>query len=329
MGGGILGVILGRLGVATGLAVLHSPLYQVGAIQHPFWVATSTFWASPTPNMVYGYLHVGIFLAVGLCCRPGSWPQRLWWMGAVAIHLVAIGLSYSRGWTALLLGLLVFLWQFRSRLVVAVSHVLFLLFVLLTVFIHMISNYYIRDVSLAIQDADARTSRAEYHYLQPDVPLKQVRVEAIVGPFIRPYLRRAALSMVQQRPWLGIGPGNFSQEIYRRQAQDGKRWGGLRVETPWDPHSTYFGTLAELGVPGVVALLALLGVALRQLLHPLRYAVAGEYTPLVWAVLSCLVGYLLFAVDDDLLTKRWLWCVLGLGGSAWVLSTTRPAAVQS
>lgn len=318
---GIFGVLLGRSGIGTPFATLHPPLYHVGDLQRPFWVATSTFWASPTPNMVYGYFHVGVFLAMGLSCRAATWPQRLGRLGSVGIHVVAIALSYSRGWSALVLGLIVFLRQFRSHLAMAVSHALFLVFVLLTAFIQVISSYNIRDVSVTVRDADPGPSRVEYPYLHSDVPVKQLRVEATVAPFTRPYLRDAALRMARQHPWRGVGPGRFSQELHQRQVGEGERWGGLRVQAPWDPHSTYFGAVAELGWPGLLVVLALFGLAVRQALEALR-ACPPDHTPLVWAVFGCLIGYLLFALDEDLLTKRWLWCVLGLAGSAWALSRT-------
>lgn len=317
---GIIGVVLGTAGMATPLAFHYPPLYELSVLKRPFWVASSTFWASPTPSMAYGYLHIGFFLSVGMLVKQSRIPARLWYAAALVIHTVGIVLTYSRGWVALLVGLCVFLWQFRSRVAVALSHVLFLSLVALTVLIQVISNYNITNVSVAIDEA-AKTPEvaARYDYLLTGVPIQRLRVEATYAIFKRPLLHQAALTMFSERPFLGIGPGAFSNEVYRRQVEAGSHWGGLRVTTPWDPHSTYLGALAETGLLGFSSLMLILGTAVWQLICVLKRAAGQAYSPLLWALLSCLLGYLVFAFDEDLVTKRWVWMVIALGGSAFVI----------
>ena len=229
-----------------------------------------------------------------------------------------------------LLGILVFLWQYRSHLLLAVSHLVFLLVVLLTLGIQVLSSYNVSHVSVHQQEDGAALSSAEreryYPYLlSPATQVRTLRVEATYGPFMRPFLRGVAIRFLRERPLLGIGPGAYTEEIYRRQRDQGEGWSGLRVSTPWDPHSTYFGVLAELGWLGFCALVGLLGLGVWQLVHAIQSGTAARVqAPLLWAFLGCLLGYLMLGFDDDLLTKRWFWCVLARGGSAYRLASREP-----
>ena len=317
---GIAGVGLGYLGVATPLATRMDGFYHI--LAHPFWVGTSTFLASPTPNMVYGYLHVGMFLSLGLLVSA-SGSDRMAYAAAVGLHLLGIALSYSRGWVSGMFGLLVFVWPFRTTVARVFSHALFAAWLVVAGGIGVLSEWSIRDVIVTQRPVSPAPSAEEhdryYPYLQQDVPIRQLRVEAIVAPFMRPFLRQAAVQMWKERPLLGVGPGNFSYELFRRRATGEQAWWGLEVREPWDPHSTYLGMLAEMGIGGALALLALLGAAVWQIAQAVKTA-GPPHRRLVWALLSCVCGYLILAWDDDLLTKRWLWVVLALGGSAYQLS---------
>ena len=315
---GVVGVFFAYRGIVTPFAV-HYP-YFFNLIKHPFWIATSTFLASPTPNMVYGYLHLGFFLTLGLLVSAWRRPRRrAWYLVALIIHLVAVLLTYSRGWLALVVGSFVFLWQFRSRLVLVLSHAMFLLVLFVAVLVEGPSLYNVHQVSLTITPASPNLSVEEreraYAYLQPNVPFHRLQFEATYAPFSRVYLYRAALKMFHQQPWLGIGPGNFSEEIYRRQRQ-GETWDGLRVTTPWDPHSTYLGGLAELGFLGGVAIVMMFGLAVWQVLQAMRRAGSVPGPSVLWGLFSGLVGYLVYAFDVDMLTMRWFWFAAALGGCA-------------
>ena len=323
---GIIGVMLGTFGVETPLAV-HYP-YFFAIRPHPFWVGTATFFASPTPNMVYGYLHAGTLLGIGLLCSSARrWP-RAWYVSALILHLAAIVLSFSRGWVALLAAAFVFLWQFHSWFARLLGYAIFTGLILLAAWVGLLSTYNITHVSTDVQPVQRAPSAAEldryYPYLQPQAQLvKELHVSVTYAPFMRPFLHRAALQVFKEHPWLGVGPGEFALEIYRRQAEQGADWGGLRVPTPWDPHSTYFGALAETGVVGCAAVLFTFAGIIWQLVRTLKTRPPTDYRVLVWAVLGCLIGYLVFAVDDDMLTKRWFWFTAALSGSAFALSIPR------
>lgn len=314
----VIGAACGGLwDLATPFAVRFE---SISVMRDPFWVGVGFLWASATPNMVVGYLLAGSLLALAVMAT--STGRARWWAAAAAaVHAVALSLTVSRGLTAVGLALLVFLLQFRSYAAELGRWVLVAGWLLLVVVIQTLSFYLPATFSIAVQDVqpvDAAPYRAEYYgHLQPEEPVRRLRVEAIYAPFTRPFHYRAALQMWAERPWLGVGPGSFGEELYERQHTQGERWNGLAVYAPYDPHSTYLGALAEIGLIGALGVVAILAVAIVQAFDAIRRSTLSA--PLLWAVLGVLAGYAFSALDDDLLTKRWFWVIAGLGGSAYAL----------
>jgi len=317
----LVGVVCGVLwDVATPFAVQVDPFLR----NRLLWVGVGLFWAPSTPNLVVGYLLAGSILALGLMWASEN-RQLRWLAGiAAATHAAALALTISRGWIAVGLALLVFMMQFRSYAAEVGRWIVLVGWLLLVVAVEILSFYQAAGVSASISwvpAAEATAPREAYDkYLLPDEPLRQARVEAVYAPAPRPLLNLAALEMWRERPWLGVGPGGFAREIFERQRAHGERWNGLAVLAPWDPHSTYFGALAEIGILGALSVIVVFGAAIRQTLYALRRNTAPLMAPLLWAVLAVIAGYVVAAKDDDLLTKRWLWSAAGLSGSAYALT---------
>jgi putative inorganic carbon (hco3(-)) transporter len=101
-------------------------------------------------------------------------------------------------------------------------------------------------------------------------------------------LWKNCLTLMSEQPLMGIGPGHFilvSQQF---------GW-----ETPKEAHSTWLQTGAELGVPGMAALLTFHGWTLYRLLQMVRSR--GETLDpwcqiLAYAVIAGLIGFMIAAV---------------------------------
>jgi O-antigen ligase len=317
----IAGAAAGYLwGLPTPFAVRYEP-YSV--LPRPVWAGVGLMWASPTPNMIAGYLLAGAVFALGLFgAAPGV--RSRWLAGAaVAVHAAAFGLTISRVAIAAGFALLVFLLRFRSYgaeitrwgLLVA-----WLAFTLIVETVSVVQPARITTGITRVEEPAASTYRAQHFgHLRDEAPVQRLVIESIYAPFSRPLLYRAAVRMWSERPWLGIGPGGFATELFTRQ-QSGEGWDGLKVQAPWDPHTTYLGALAEIGALGLLSVLVLLAMLVGRTAQAARRTRGLPVAPIVWAVLACVAGYVLAAVDDDVLTKRWLWGVGGLAGSAWLLS---------
>jgi len=125
----------------------------------------------------------------------------------------------------------------------------------------------------------------------------------------------AAVEMASDHP-LGIGLGNFHQTVMAYVP-------GLEVVR--SAHSTFFECLAELGYPGLVMLLAMLGVAFWRLNcvrleaarseHTLEWPDDGERMQVAWcafALQASMAGYLGCALFTTRLWAEDFWILLGL-----------------
>ena len=110
-------------------------------------------------------------------------------------------------------------------------------------------------------------------------------------------LVRGGVELIRERPLVGLGAGSFAVE-YDRRAEFG------RPPVTSASHTIPITVAAEQGIVGLLVYLALLVVALRQLLHgatgyPYRAAVAAAFAAIVvhtWVYASFLEDPLTWAL---------------------------------
>jgi putative inorganic carbon (HCO3(-)) transporter len=101
----------------------------------------------------------------------------------------------------------------------------------------------------------------------------------------------AAIQMVQDRPWLGIGPGNAAfNSIYPLYQQP--KFNALSA------YSVPLEILVETGIPGLLACLGLLASSLRQGLQPLN--TDGPNALAAIASLAAIAGLLMQGSTDTI-----------------------------
>ena len=194
------------------------------------------------PNLLAGYLLPILPLAVVAFLRWRGWAERLYALTVLVLGSAALVLSYSRGgWLGLVaglgtIGLLLVLRQTRHwpvhwrrlfpLLLVAGAAAL------LVVAVTQIEPLRIRAMSLVAGREDSSNN-------------------------FRINVWMAALSMIQDRPWLGIGPGNTAFNLIYPLYQQ-PRFNALSA------YSVPLELLVEGGVPGLLAGLGLLLASLRS-----------------------------------------------------------------
>jgi len=200
------------------------------------------------PTLLAGYLLPILPIAAVALLRWRSWPQRLFAAAALLLGAAALFLSYSRGgWLGMVaaLGSLVLLLVLRqTRSWPALWRRLFPVLLiaagvaLLVVAVTQVEPLRIRVMSLVAGRQDSSNN-------------------------FRINVWLAAIEMIQDRPWLGIGPGNSAFNLIYPLYQQPK-FNALSA------YSVPLELLVEGGVPGLLAGLGLLLASVRSGLAQLK-----------------------------------------------------------
>jgi O-antigen ligase len=128
---------------------------------------------------------------------------------------------------------------------------------------------------------------------------------------------RAAYTSIRERPFDGLGYGSFepsANNLMRRTP--GVDLSNFRLrKNGLVAHSAYIGTLAELGIPGLLLFLGVLGstaMAIRRAAMTAHRAGALSSARLSYALLISLLGWAVASIFLSSETFRPLWIVIGI-----------------
>lgn len=136
------------------------------------------------------------------------------------------------------------------------------------------------------------------------------------------YLAKAAILMGRHSPLLGWGLGTFTEHFGEfLSREDLGVLSGIRQTEPEmlkiDPHSVYFGTIAELGYLGFVCLIVFLFLILFKIKNSYKGKNAGPgFNFSCYVFYSAICAFLLNGYFVDILSMRSFWVLLGLGVAA-------------
>ena len=243
----LLGALLagGLLSSVLALRQLYASTEELARWADPNSISSGTiriYGPLGNPNLLAGYLLPLIPLAAVALLRWRGWGQRLFAAVTTVLSTAAVVFTYSRGgWLGLLaaLAVLILLLLLRStahwpplwrRLVPLAA--LFLGGVVVVIAATQLEPIRTRVVSLLAGRGDSSNN-------------------------FRINVWLAAIEMVQDRPWLGIGPGNNAfNSIYPLYQQP--RFNALSA------YSVPLELLVEMGIPGLLACCGLLFSSIRS-----------------------------------------------------------------
>jgi len=255
------------------------------------------------PNLLAGYLIPILPIALVALLRWRTWPQRLFAAASLLLGSIALFLSYSRGgWLGMLaaLGAVVLLLVLRqTRHWPVLWRRLFPLLLVagavavLVVAVTQIEPLRIRVMSLLAGRQDSSNN-------------------------FRINVWLTAIEMIQDRPWLGIGPGNSAFNLIYPLYQQPK-FNALSA------YSVPLELLVEGGIPNLIAGLGLLAAAIRAGWAQLKGESAWALPAL--AALAAIAGLCMQGITDTIFFRPEVqlsgWFCLA------TLSVSRPGAGNS
>jgi putative inorganic carbon (HCO3(-)) transporter len=250
------------------------------------------------PNLLAGCLMAMLLVVGGYYLKERGW-KRLLLLGAVSLGLTALLLTFSRAaWLGLLLGsgtaLLLLLWAWRHKqwspnwaaigLLVAVLSFIVMVFVAV--------NWQLLQPRLGLTPQGTE--------------IRSLEARAIQGP--------AAGALIQMRPVLGVGLGNYPMALYSLAREK------VAAYPAYLPvYNVILLTTAELGLLGGILWLSLISLTWLNLwLHRHTVVTGPWWSGLSGALLALtLVSFIDFYVWTSHQGRLVLWLVLGLWAREW------------
>lgn len=271
----VAGVVAGA--AAQGLLGLYQFAFRVGpewfALPGGFVRAAGTF---GQPNPFAGWL--GLVLPVAVSLALWAWaeawrirrhagdrlPALLWalaWSSGAALIGGGLLASWSRGaWlgAAAALGAVVVLRSRRAALLAALAGFLLVGALLIGALSPALAEQYVPEpVRVRLAEIPA--------FFGADDPLAQKVTDENFAVIERVAHWVAALRMVEQAPWMGVGAGSYAAAY---PAVRIARW----EEALGHAHNAYLNTLAEVGIVGAAVVVLLWGTLTVWLVRALRHA---------------------------------------------------------
>jgi len=210
-------------------------------------------------------------------------------IAGLLLGLVASFLSGSRGsWVALPILLALLIWFIRSALPRTTVIVIGVLLLVLP-----IVSYVTPGLHVAKRVDDAIEQLSKYSNSTIDSPVRETSVGT------RLEMWQAALTIFKQHPVLGVGWGGYKPNASKLVKQ-GKRnpsaaaWG--------HPHNEYFSVMASSGTIGLVALLMLFFVPMRNFIFAIKSG-SDSARVLGMAGVILVVGYMNFALTEAIFER--------------------------
>ena len=319
----VLVLMMGVLGMGLLFAGVHSPLAEpsriIGvALGVEDWLPITprvTSLLKPTANMLAAYLAVSTLPILDHLFRnyipPDRWAVRLTLLATiVVVSLLTMSRGFVGALLAIWLGLVFLRWDVPGRrfwiwTVGLATVIAFLLLEFYTVLYPLgFSATYVNDPAFVKEIVDLGTKQVPnpVYFLRPSVGSESVGFEVMFAFNHYAWLKYAGWLMFAQEPWLGVGPGMFSESAQRLGE------GALIPEELADYRSAqshYFTLLAEIGLLGFAGICSLVWLIGRKM----KLSAEG-FDPLKKIFTLTILVSAIIAIDMDLLSFRWLW---GLG----------------
>ncbi|MDX1695798.1 MAG: O-antigen ligase family protein [Ketobacteraceae bacterium] len=255
------------------------------------------------PNYFALLLTTAIPMALYLCFYERYRLLKLVWIGALALILLAFQKTLSRsGIVILVISFMLLAWHYREELRRLTAAQVGLIFVggilaLMITFASLPESYRDRILSITnitsgVEAFDDRSMGRRTSYI-------------VVG-----------MNVFLENPVIGSGPGTFPVHYAKTGYATAFSLDSDDPELFRRAHNTYLETLAETGALGLVALLAIMLLGIRQFMRARRIALRHQqfqHAHMIAHMGISLVAIMLFMLFLTGLTNKFLWILLAMG----------------
>jgi O-antigen ligase len=251
--------------------------------------------ATPSPNMLASIIMIGVFFQLQKLSKNITSSNGKDYLILLTL-LIGFSLTVSKTIICLLIGIILILYfNYKSilsnawRLTTKIS--VFVLFIAYIIGTHFI---------IAKKGESFETLKGDY------IAGNQVIETASYSVYPSQYwsLKEISFEVISQSfPW-GFGPGKFNDFAHELKKND-----AFPTHVPYpDPHSTYFGTLAENGLLGLIALIGIIYFVVKYSRNILNNHPVDQY------MLACLPNIFIVigieAISTDVMNFPHYWILL-------------------
>lgn len=294
------------IAASTGLAAFWDYLITGRAAGNPFlffWAAESSVLFFPriksffyTPNMFVSFEHIGLVTAIGMLFLLNADTRKKAILSVcIGMMLIAVFLAGSQCLAGALLTLFIISLKFKSRIARILKYIIFISTLLVIIFAFFTTVWMIYPVKIDNdREGKAINININYAYSHHIIP-------SIYG-----------ISMFRDHPFLGVGIGTFQDRYPKYIQMDIEKISSVKMQVPpdriLDPHNTYTGALAEYGLLGFLAMLALFASFIKLLAGRVK----ERSDMLSYCLLAGLLGFLFNALFIDIMMMRHFWIFLAM-----------------
>jgi putative inorganic carbon (HCO3(-)) transporter len=259
------------------------------------------------PNYFAQILLIAVPLGLFRFSSERSLVLRILALGCTVLSIIGVVVTYSRGAAValLLVGLAIaYLWKIKP-------HYLVIGLIGMVLLVGIVAPNYVNRV-MSIGDAQGFVSQDGGK--PKDKSLRGRAAENL-----------AAIAVFLDYPLLGAGPGNFLK-LYSFYAEDTGYFIDHGTGTDERPaHNLYLNIAADVGICGLVAFLAIVGVQISRLLslrarHPDQ---GSEIVGLATSTLLSLLAYLFAGLFLSLAYQRYFWILMALISATTLIGEAR------
>ena len=284
---GIIGYGLGHLGIDTTLSIIRPFPYSIENV-------TQAKGFTPTPNMLASIIMIGIFFQIHKIYNN----RKLYTSNILLFVTLMIGflVTFSKTIVCLLIGITL-IWYFHNKPKLSLT-----LQTVTKIAVAGLFIAYIFGTHFIIVEKDQ-----DFELLKGDYIAGPVLIETdnySIYPSQYWSLKEISLEAISQSfPW-GLGPGKFNDYAHELKKND-----AYPTHVPFpDPHSTYLGTIAEIGLPGFIAFFGIIFFVIKFSREILSNHTANQNMFTSLPTVFIVIG--MEAISTDVMNFRHYWILL-------------------